>query len=282
MTIWSQQNRKVLLRDEFEEYPDDKHMHCTARLAKMLNQCTQELQKSSENNYTDNFLMEEIKVLEETRGMGLPNFFPHSAFLMLLQKKVNEISGAPVQFLSVVWDYTETVVVVPVLMRHAEHYPQLESSTRRAAQNLIAKRKKMSVDRVVEIIEMEKSTQITFDGFGEVEVGHLRLLPIIRDQAFDKKMRITAYQKIVLKRLVDCMALHLQFSVKSLVNMNMNMEMEIVNELMAPHGGGLEQLLEEAPSVVIKRERLNQSLKLLTASKEVVAKVMHRIAINAD
>ena len=46
------------------------------------------------------------------------------------------------------------------------------------------------------------------------------------------------------------MALHLQFSVKSLVNRNM--KMEIVNELTGPHGGGLEQLLEEAPSVVIK------------------------------
>ncbi|CAK9134037.1 unnamed protein product [Ilex paraguariensis] len=291
--------RKVLLRDKFEEHPDDKHMHCTAQLAEMLNQCAQELQKSSENNYTHNFLMEEIKVLEQTRGIGLPNFLPRTAFLMLLQKKVNEISAPPVQFLSDVWDYIETVVVA--------------SSTRRAAQNIIAKRKEISVDRVVEIIEMEKitaytcdpeymtlrgklmannnvfldvmnnnwkSTQITFDGFGEVEVGHLRLFPNIRDHAFDIKMRITAYWKIVLKKLVDCMALHLQFSVKSLVNGDM--EMEIVNELMGPHGGGLEQLLEVAPSIVIKRERLNKSLKLLKDSKEVVAKVMDRTAINAD
>ncbi|CAK9136888.1 unnamed protein product [Ilex paraguariensis] len=304
--------RKVLLRGEFEEYPDDKHMHCTARLAEMLNQCAQELQKSSENNYTDNFLMKEIKVLEETRGIGLPNFLPRTAFLMLLQKKVNEISASPVQFLSDIWDYIETVVIA-VLMRHSEHYPQLKSSTKRAAQNLIAKRKEMSVDRVVEIIEMEKITdytcdpeymtlwgklmannnvfldvmnnnwkspQITFDGFGDVEVGHLRFFPNIRDQAFDIKMRITAYWKIVLKRLVDCMALHLLFSVKSLVNRDM--EMEIVNELMGPHGGGLEQLLEEAPSIVVRREILNKRLKLLKDSKEVVAKVMDIIAINAD
>ncbi|CAK9134038.1 unnamed protein product [Ilex paraguariensis] len=304
--------RKVLLRGEFEEYPDDKHMHCTARLSEMLNQCARELQKSSEDNYKDNFLMEEIRVLEETRGIGLPNFLPRAAFLMILQKKVNEISGAPVEFVSKVWEYIEKVVVA-VLMRHSEHYPQLESSTRRAAQILIAKRKDMSADRVAEIIEMEKiidytcdpeyltvwgklmasknlfldvmnnysrSTLITIDGFGEVEVGHLKSFPNIRDQAFDIKMRIAAYWKIVLKRLVDSMALNLQFSVKNLVNKDM--ETEIVNELMGPHGGGLERLLEESPSVAIKRERLNKSIKLLKDSKEVVAKVMDRIAINAD
>ncbi|CAK9166586.1 unnamed protein product [Ilex paraguariensis] len=304
--------RKVLLRGEFEEYPDDKHMHCTARLSEMLNQCARELQKSSEDNYKDNFLMEEIRILEETRGIGLPNFLPRAAFLMILQKKVNEISGAPVEFVCKVWEYIEKVVVA-VLMRHSEHYPQLESSTRRAAQILIAKRKDMSADRVAEIIEMEKiidytcdpeyltvwgklmasknlfldvmnnysrSTLITIDGFGEVEVGHLKSFPNIRDQAFDIKMRIAAYWKIVLKRLVDSMALNLQFSVKNLVNKDM--ETEIVNELMGPHGGGLERLLEESPSVAIKRERLNKSIKLLKDSKEVVAKVMDRIAINAD
>ncbi|CAK9136890.1 unnamed protein product [Ilex paraguariensis] len=304
--------RKVLLRGEFEEYPDDKHMHCTARLVEMLNQCAQELENSSEDNYKDNFLMEEIRVLEETRGIWLPNFLPRAAFLMILQNKVKEISGAPVEFVSKVWEYIEKVVVA-VLKRHSEHYPQLESSTRRAAQNLIAKRKDMSADRVAEIIEMEKiidytcdpeyltvwgklmasknlfldvmnnysrCTLITIDGFGEVEVGHLKSFPSIRDQAFDIKMRITAYWKIVLKRLVDSMALNLQFSVNNLVNMDM--EKEILTELMDPHGGGLERLLEESHSVATKRERLNKSIKLLKDSKEVVAKVMDRIAFNAD
>ncbi|CAK9134036.1 unnamed protein product [Ilex paraguariensis] len=295
--------RNVLLRGEFEEYPDDKQMHCTARLVEMLNQCAQELQESSEDNCKDNFLMQEIRVLEETKVIELPNFLPRTAFLMILQKKVNKVQGVPVEFVSKVWEYIETVVVA-VLKRHSKHYPQLESSTIRAAQNLIAKRKDMSADRVVEIIEMEKttgyscdpeyltlwgklmdgkdqflyvmnnysrSTRIIIDGFGEVEVGHLKSFPIIRDLAFDIKMRITAYWNIVLKRLVDFMALNLQFSIKNLVNKDM--EMEVVNELMGPHGGGLERLLEESPLVTIKRERLNKSIKLLKDSKEVVAKV---------
>ncbi|CAK9136887.1 unnamed protein product [Ilex paraguariensis] len=304
--------RKILLRGEFEEYPDDKHMHGTARLAEMLSQYAEELRKSAESNYSENFLMEEIKVLEETKGIGLPNFLPRTAFLIILQRKVNEISGSPLQFVSKVWDYIETVVL-KVLMQHTENYQALESSTRRAAQNIFVRMKEKSLNRVLEIIEMEKisdytsdpeymtawsklmannnaflevmndhskPTKIMIECFGDIELGHLRLFPSQREQAFDMKMRITAYWKIVLKRLVDCMALHMLLSVKSLVNRDM--EMEIVNVHMDPEGGGIERMLEEVPSVAIKRERLNKSIKLLKDSKEVVAKVMDRIAITGD
>ncbi|OMP08248.1 hypothetical protein COLO4_06648 [Corchorus olitorius] len=44
--------RKILLRGEFDEYPDDIIMHCTARLAEKLNNFNDELQKSSQNYST--------------------------------------------------------------------------------------------------------------------------------------------------------------------------------------------------------------------------------------
>ncbi|KAA8538984.1 hypothetical protein F0562_025676 [Nyssa sinensis] len=64
-------------------------------------------------------------------------------------------------------------------------------------------------------------SNILMEGFGEIDVGHLRPYPNVRAEAFDMKMRITAYWKIVLKRLVDCMALHLLFSIQMLVNKDM-------------------------------------------------------------
>ncbi|KAF8365219.1 hypothetical protein HHK36_032770 [Tetracentron sinense] len=77
--------RKIFIRGEFDEYPNDKEMHCTARLAEMLNELSKELQLKCENNDSgDEFLMEEIKVLEETIGIGLPNFLPRTAFLSIL------------------------------------------------------------------------------------------------------------------------------------------------------------------------------------------------------
>ncbi|KAF8365223.1 hypothetical protein HHK36_032774 [Tetracentron sinense] len=301
--------RKILLRGEFDEYPDEKDKHCTARMAEMLNDFSKKLQlECKKKDSTNNFLMEEIGVLEEAKGILLPNFLPRTAFLTILQRNVNSISSAPAEFIQKVWKYIEDVVVA-ILMHHSENYPQLQSSMRRAAHNLFAKMKEQSTDRVMEIVEMDKLTDYTcnpeymsawtkfmaqevsfmevmkfhskptklkLEGFGEVEVGHLRQYQLLVQQAFDVKMRMAAYWNIVLKRMVDSLALHLLFSVQKLVNKEM--EKEIVNELMGPHGDGIKRMLEESPSVATKRDRLNQSIKLFRESQYVVAKIMDQIS----
>lgn len=108
--------------------------------------------------------------------------------------------------------------------------------------------------------------KVNLDGFGEIEVENLRQYPHHLHQAFDLRMRIIAYWNIVLRRLVDCMALHLQHSVFNLVNKDL--EMEIVTELMTPLGGGIERLMEESPSVATKRSKLTGSVKKLQECKE--------------
>ncbi|CAA0812174.1 Dynamin-related protein 4C [Striga hermonthica] len=301
--------KKILLRGEFEEYPDEKEMHCTARLAEMLNAYSEEIQaKCSENESKDKFLLDEISVLEETKAIGLPNFLPRTAFLTLLQKKVKMVSFTPFEFVEKMWAYIENVVVT-VLTKHSDNYPQLMSSTKRAAQNLLAMKKKQSEDWVVDVVEMEKMTDYTCNpeyadlwsklmahhntfvdiltdnskptamnivGYGNVDVLHLRGQAGVVQEAFDLKMRLTAYWKIVLRRLVDCMALHLLFSIQNLVNKEM--EAEIINEVIGPEGKGLERMLEESPAVAEKRKRLNNSVKLLKESKEVVAKIIDNIS----
>ncbi|KAM5551607.1 hypothetical protein ABKV19_026448 [Rosa sericea] len=94
-------------------------------------------------------------------------------------------------------------------------------------------------------------------------------------------MRMIAYWKVVLRRLVDSMALHLQLSVANLVNKDM--EMEIVTELMGPnYAGGIEKMLEESPSVALKREKLKKSINKLKKSKEVVGRIMDGIITYGD
>ena len=119
--------------------------------------------------------------------------------------------------------------------------------------------------------DKEWPSKVKLKGFGEIEVEKLRQSPHVLQQAFDMKMRMTAYWKIVLRRLVDCMALHLQLSVSKLVNMEL--EKEIVDELMGA-GGGIERMLDELPSVDAKRLKINKSIELLQKSKEVVARIM--------
>ncbi|KAK3433433.1 hypothetical protein EUGRSUZ_D01333 [Eucalyptus grandis] len=301
--------RKILLRGEFDEYPEEKNMHCTARLVEMLNRYSDGLQNCAENDLRTNFLLEELEVLEEVKGIGLPNFLPRTAFLTLLQRKVRGISSKPPSFVARVWEYIEGVVI-RVLMRHSENYPQLQSSTRRAASSLINKMKEKAMDRMMEVVEMEKladytcnpeyilewnslmsqqnifmeainnvskPSNIVLNGIGEVDVENLSHRKQHIQEAFDLKMRITAYWKIVLRRFVDSMALHLLSSVQNLVSNDI--EKEIVGELIWPNGsGGIERMLEEAPSVAAKRDKLNRSIKLLRDAAVEVVKIMHIIS----
>ncbi|XP_068307174.1 dynamin-related protein 4C-like isoform X2 [Pyrus communis] len=264
--------RKILLRGEFEEYAEDNRMHCTARLVEMLNEYLDELHRCPESDAKSNFLMEEIKILEENKGISLPNFLPRNAFHIILQRKVNGISSIPIAFVEQVWSYIEEAVI-SVLMRNSENYYQLQLSARRAGHNLMAKMKERSINE-------NKPSIIAIEGIGEVEVGVLKKYPHVLAQAYDLKMRMTAYWKVVLRRFVDFMALHLQLSVFNLVNKEM--EAEIVNELMGPYGGGIERMLEESPAVAVKREKLNKSIKKLRDSKEVVAKIMDSIITYGD
>ncbi|XP_056160068.1 dynamin-related protein 4C-like [Syzygium oleosum] len=299
--------RKVLLRGELDEYPDEKDMHCTARLVEMLNQYYDELQNCPENDPTTNFLLEEIEVLEEVKGIGLPDVLPHTAFLTLLQRKVKGISSKLPSFGVCVWDYIEGVAI-RALMRHSENYPQLQWSTNRAVFNLINKMKEKTIDRMTEIVEMEKLTDYTcnpeyllerkklmtqqdtfvnnykrrynvyLQEIGDVNVTHLwpRDEKLIQ-QAFDLKMRMTPYWKIVLRRFVDSVALHLRFSVQNLVNKEM--DKEIWGKLS---GAGIKRMMEETPKMAEKRLKLSRSIKLLRESAEVVTKFMDRIATDGD
>jgi GTPase SAR1 family protein len=306
--------RKLFLRGEFEEYSDDKHMHSSTRLAEMLNSFSNELQNCADNDPTKDFLIEELDILEESKSIGLPNFLPRNAFIVLLQKKVDRVSKMPVEFIEQVWDYIEEIVL-SVLMRHSDNYYMLQLLARRAASNFFAKMKGQSVNHVIESVQMEKITdytcnpeymsewtklmtqqgifiknvlevytrypKIALEGFGEIEVSHMREhTSQVLHQAFDLKMRMIAYWKIVLRRLVDNMALHLQFSLHNLIDKKM--EMEIVTELMDPCCGGIERMMEESPSVAGKRERLCRSIDLLRKSKSVVSKIMDNFQVSSE
>ncbi|CAJ1962041.1 unnamed protein product [Sphenostylis stenocarpa] len=298
--------RKILLKGEFDEYPDDKYMHSTARLVDMLDQYSNDLRKGPGSDGDKKFLMVEIGVLEEARCIGLPNFMPRTAFLALVRNEAKAISSMPIEFIDKLWDYLEEVVVA-VLEDHSEHYHQLQTCAKRAAQKLIAKMKENSIKYVMEVVEKEqltdytcspdymieynklmakqdyfvnmvtgRSSQVVLDEFGTIKVSHLIHSPTMLRQAFDLKMRLTAYWKIVLRRLIDNTALHLQSSIFNLLKRDFGDE--VLKDLMSSCGGGIERLLEETPSVAVKRETLDRSVKILKESKDVVAGIMDKIS----
>ncbi|GAU18793.1 hypothetical protein TSUD_80820 [Trifolium subterraneum] len=303
--------RKILLIGDFEEYPEENQMHCTARLVEMLNSFASDLQNCGVA--TEDFLMDEINVLEESKFIVLPNFMPKTAFQTLHQIKVKGIKSVPVNFVDSVWDYLETVVT-SVLNRHSANYYQLQVSICRAGEHLIAKKKKSSIQHVLQAVEMEKHTYYTchpeylqeynrlmslqeeflkevlnasrktstvkLEGVGDIEVNHLKKYLNMLTQAYDLKARLIAYWKIVLRRLIDVIALHLMLSINELVNVDLSKE--ICNELLSSTGGGFERLLEESPSISGKRQKLSRSVKVLKESKETVANIMDRIGAYGD
>jgi len=185
----------------------------------------------------------------------------------------------------------------------------MQAPCRRAVQSLMEKSRARSAQHVRELIAMElvadytanpdymktwaeimegfdkfmeaaedasKPTRITLEGFGEVDVAHLRAHDDLAGKAFDLRARLTAYWRSVVLRLVDGLALHVLLSVKLLVEKDL--EEELGNELLANKLAGVEKMLAPSPSTGTKRERLRKSIVLLRQSKEVVANIMDRIS----
>nr|GEU93832.1 ribonuclease H-like domain-containing protein [Tanacetum cinerariifolium] len=114
------------------------------------------------------------------------------------------------------------------------------------------------------------------EDYGDINIRHLYgVAANTRDQAFDLKMRMTAYWIIVLKRLVDWVALQLRFLIQKVVNEDIGKEMREV----IVRGGSIEKMLDEPPSVAIKREKLQRSIALLKESKEVIEEVVNCMVV---
>jgi hypothetical protein len=147
---------KILVRAESDDYPDDCYFHGTARIAVagMLNRYAKKLPTECPKRSDELFLMEEIRVLQETMGINLPTFLPRSAFHVMLKKKVEMICQVPQDLVNEVWEYVEDLVM-KILFQHSENFPQVQPSCRLAIQSLMEKARARSAQHVKELIEME-------------------------------------------------------------------------------------------------------------------------------
>ncbi|KDP31485.1 hypothetical protein JCGZ_15436 [Jatropha curcas] len=108
--------RKILVRGECDEYSDDHDLYCTSRLLEMLNEYSNDLHNCPQNDPRKNILVEEIWIVEESRRIELPKLLPRTAFLSMLQKKVEWILRMPIDFVEKVWTYIENVFSIQNLV----------------------------------------------------------------------------------------------------------------------------------------------------------------------
>ncbi|PUZ40800.1 hypothetical protein GQ55_9G452200 [Panicum hallii var. hallii] len=299
---------KVLVRGEFDEHPDDRRLHGTARIAEMLACYASKLPALCPAS-GEPFLVEEMRVLEETKGINLPNFLPRSALLVLLRKKLESVAHVPHDLVAQVWGYVEELVM-GILQRHSRSYPQVQPSCRRAVQSLMDKARARSTQHVKELIDMELVADYTANpdytmkwnntmkddghgvflravedpcrlptvdlpGYGETDVSHLRAHPRLASQAFDLRARLDAYWSCVVLRLVDGLALHILYSVKHLVEKDL--EEELADQVVGSNMDGVERMLVPTPATAAKRDRLRKSISLLRECRELVANTMDKI-----
>ncbi|KAH9320939.1 hypothetical protein KI387_015578 [Taxus chinensis] len=152
--------KKIVILGEFQQFPDDPKMHCTARLREKFDMFYRDLSQRGSFSVGDKFLSKESRMLEEAKGVGLPNFLPRSVFLELLQKMVEEISEKSLSLAATVWDYLENVIS-RVIEHYCHCYPLLESRVRRAVQGLVVEKKEECINHVKQMIEMEKGIDFT-------------------------------------------------------------------------------------------------------------------------
>ncbi|KAF3790254.1 Dynamin-related protein 4C [Nymphaea thermarum] len=285
---------------EYEEFPDEEDMHCKGLLDEMLDDYANDLRTKYPHAWPlqPPLLEEEMRVLGESQGFWLPNFRSRMAFLALLRENVSRVSNSPTQFINKVWSYLETVVL-RVFMMHSESYPQLQISVNWAAQNVLNKMRTWSVERVREMVETEKIADYTCSPeyrrawsrfiskrnkfMARVMLSQRNKYKPLREknallveQAFDLKVRMVAYWKIVVTRLVDNVALHLIFALQKLVTEEL--DAGIIDDLVGPH---IERMLEESPAIVNKRTQLNRSIQLLREAKDTLSSMVDRIAAPA-
>lgn len=303
----------LFLTGEYDEFPDEEDMHCMWRLSEMLNAYAAELHTKypDDSLLPSKFLVEEMRVLDVSNGIWLSNFLPRQVFCTLLQQKFRRVSDSPVQLINKAWIYLEDVVL-RIFKKYADPYPQLQGYVKRVVQDVMSRAKSSSQERVREIFEMEKIADYTCNpeyrskwlsliaqqpafmsvlkdefegdyveitGLARINVEHLREMDeAIVEKAFDMKMRVVAYWKIVEMRLVDNVALHLVLALKNLVDVDL--DSTLIACLVGPSCGVIEKMLEESPSVMNRRLQLNSSIQLLGEAKDALSSIMDHVSLN--
>nr|GFB20245.1 hypothetical protein [Tanacetum cinerariifolium] len=172
----------------------------------MLNDFSKQLKSNHLNEY-ENFLADEIQLLEERKTLCR-----EQVFSLLLQRKIDNIYVITDSFVSRVWDYIESVIL-NVLVSHAQNYPQLTQSVKKAAKNVIANTKECFKGKVFEFIKIKNMEGYTRD---PRVISSLNKLKESHDRVFEA-MRFDINQRAELLKVSVCV-FHLKSYPKNIVS----------------------------------------------------------------
>lgn len=212
-------------------------------------------------------------------------------------------------FVSRVWDYIESVII-RLLILHAQNYPQLIRSVKKAAKNVTTSTKECFKGKVFEYLEMNKMEGYTRDPrvisswnkqkeshdvfhamkqydycalvkFFDVSVSVVHLNAYSKktiEEAIDIKAKMVALLEMVLKMFIDFVESHLHTMLHEMVENKM--ETELLNELKSEDKNKYTQLLMESPLMTTKRWKIKSRIELLEKLKKVVEDATDEISFH--
>lgn len=158
--------RKILVRGDFDEFPDEEIMHGTAKLAEMLTQFSNELDQFHHNSclcdLKSNFLETEINYILHSQEEKAGSLSDDAVRKDLVnddarkKKEEEEYSLMNTRFLNTVWCYIEQVMF-GVLMKHIGRYTHLHFEVSSLSYILLGKMRCRTDQWVTETMEMKET-----------------------------------------------------------------------------------------------------------------------------
>lgn len=157
--------RKILVRGDFNEFPDEEIMHGTAKLAEMLTQFSNELDQFHHNSclcdLKINFLVTEVNYILHSQEEKAGSLSDDAARKDLVdddarKKKEEEYSLMNLRFLDTVWCYIEQVMF-GVLMKHIGRYIHLHFEVSSLSYILLGKMRCRMGQWITETMEMKET-----------------------------------------------------------------------------------------------------------------------------
>ncbi|KAG0619429.1 hypothetical protein M758_4G139100 [Ceratodon purpureus] len=293
------QNRRLdmltqLVRDgDFELFPENLHLHYTARLHEKFMKFADDLHKAG-LKLKDQSQAQEIKeLLAEHQGVGLPDFLPHSVLHHLVRKQIELIRETCTSLVEEAFEYA-TDVVSEVNTICSEGYPNMEKCFKKLATESLEKTKKTTMEFVERMLLKEctlifttndyylatiakmnalldnaKQTQ-NYNQFVVLEAGgnQAEKLGLAELQYKDKeyqdawrmKTSLVAYWKVVQKRLADEIPLEIRYALQYAIVDLLHREM-MVKAYSDPKG--FQALMQEDSNLSFNRARVQHRVDAL-------------------
>lgn len=247
-----------LVRDgNFELFPEELHLHYTARLHEKFMKFAEDLHKAG-LKLRDKSQAQEIKdLLSEHRGVSLPDFLPHSVLHQLVKKQTKSITETCRFLVEEAFEYA-TDVVLQVNAICSQGYSNMEKCYRKIAIVTLEETKKTTMEFVERMLAKESTIVLTtndyymatleklkealeeakrttnYDQFVELESPWDKLaLEELRDadglyqDAWRMKASVAAYWKVVQKRLADEIPLEIRYALQCAIVDELHKEMMI-------------------------------------------------------